>query len=213
MRPSVLLLAALLGESAGFFAPSWAGRPAHWRQGQRVTESRAEVHASQGHGEVSSSLSGTYRDERAWEVVIWRDGQRHVLMIPESQSVLSAVEEAGLFPESGCRRGSCLSCAARVVNGASFSLEVGEFTSLCSEAHDEGIVLLCSARARGPGLELELDMDWRAWEIQCHERFQKDAAKDPPPPESRPHFQLNELREQLERSLSEETRSRHGHRK
>ena len=46
-------------------------------------------------------------------------------------------------------------------------------TSLCGEAHDDGVVLLCSAHAVGPGLRLQLGADGDAWEMQYRDRFDK----------------------------------------
>ena len=87
---------------------------------------------------------------RVWDVtLVSADEQRHTLSVAENQSVLRAAELAGLLPCSDCRRGRCLSCAARVVSGSKFSLAVDSDTALCDEAHVEGIVLLCSAYPRG----------------------------------------------------------------
>ena len=94
---------------------------------------------------------------KGWDVTLCSSsGERRTLHVPDGCSVLSAAEAAGLLPGSDCRRGRCLSCAARVKAGAPFSLRVASDTSLCDEAHAVGIVLLCSAYACGPGLELQL---------------------------------------------------------
>ena len=45
-------------------------------------------------------------------------GDTHTLEVPERHNLLRAVERAGLLPASDCRRGNCLSCAARVLDGA-----------------------------------------------------------------------------------------------
>ena len=127
---------------------------------------------------------------KTWDVALTHRGERHVLQVRESQSVLAAAEEAGLLPGSDCRRGRCLSCAARVRGGPPFSLCVDEDTALCTEAHVDGIVLLCSAFPRGPGVELALGAEGDAWEIQHSQRWQSDAVS-PPPREERaptPHF-------------------------
>ncbi len=87
---------------------------------------------------------------RAWDVtLVGANAQRHTLRVAENQSVLRAAERAGLLPSSDCRRGRCLSCAARVLSGSKFSLAVDSDTALCAEAHVDGIVLLCSAYPRG----------------------------------------------------------------
>ena len=127
---------------------------------------------------------------RTWDVTLVRGDDRRTLPIAEHQSILSVAEAAGMLPGSDCRRGNCLSCAARVVNGAPYALRVSSDTALCEEAHCEGLVLLCSAYPCGPGLELHLDAEGDAWEIQHFCRFQR-GCKTPPPREDRPpaaHF-------------------------
>ena len=117
------------------------------------------------------TLSASASGGRHWDVVLRRGSERHVVTVDETTPVLKAVEEAGLLPQSNCRRGNCLACAAQVVAGKPYTLQVSDDTALCSEAHAEGLVLLCSAYASGPGIELELDQEWRALDIQYSGRF------------------------------------------
>ncbi|KOO32933.1 ferredoxin (2fe-2s) [Chrysochromulina tobinii] len=149
---------------------------------------------------------------RVWDVtLVSADEQRHTLSVAENQSVLRAAELAGLLPCSDCRRGRCLSCAARVVSGSKFSLAVDSDTALCDEAHVEGIVLLCSAYPRGPNLELKLDAEGDALEIQYEKRF-RSGAQPPPPRKDRPataHFHSPEdLIVHLERCLPSQRKPR-----
>lgn len=116
---------------------------------------------------------------RTWDVVVHHAGKAHKLQVPETQPVLTAVEIAGLLPGSECRRGRCLSCAARVIAGDPFSLRVASDTALCEAAHTEGLVLLCSAFACGPGLELELGFEGEAWDIQHRVLRQSDSLYNP----------------------------------
>ena len=140
--------------------------------------------------------------ERSWTVTLHRGEERHELRVPETRSVLEAAEQAGLLPGCHCRRGRCLSCAARVKAGPPFVLQVAEDTALCEEADTAGIVLLCSAFPCGPGLELELEAEGDALEIQYYSRFQP-AAKPVVPREQRPprpHFYMpDDLVNHLER--------------
>ena len=110
--------------------------------------------ACRAHALVATHTSGAMH--RSWSVTLRRGAETHQLDVRESEPVLVAAEKAGLLPASSCRRGNCLSCAARVIDGAPFSLQVDENTALCEEAHSEGLVLLCSAYACGPGLVLEV---------------------------------------------------------
>ena len=94
---------------------------------------------------VVASACGLSRPAKTWPVVVHHAGKAHTLQVPEDTTVLAAVEIAGLLPGSECRRGRCLSCAARVVAGEPFSLRVASDTALCEAAHTQGLVLLCSA--------------------------------------------------------------------
>ena len=130
---------------------------------------------------------------KAWDVVVHRAGEKYQLSVPENQPVLAAVEAAGLLPGSECRRGRCLSCAARVTAGEPFSLRVASDTALCEAAHAEDLVLLCSAFVCGPGLELELGLEGEAWEIQHCLRWQTGYEAEEMPRGVAPrHFRMPE---------------------
>ena len=58
---------------------------------------------------------------RYWTVSMLRGAERHQLRVPENEPLLTAVERAGLLPSSECRRGRCLSCAARASSRAHHS--------------------------------------------------------------------------------------------
>ena len=91
-----------------------------------------------------------------------------------------------------------MSCAARVRDGSPFSLWVADDTALCTEAHEDAYVLLCSAFACGDGLELELDMDGQAWDIQHRRRFEGAYQQpDPLPSERRIHFRRCDVDEYM----------------
>ena len=149
---------------------------------------------------ASGLLSG-----RIFDVVVSLEGgaNRQTLKVHESQSILSAVERAGLLPTSDCRRGRCLSCAAKIVSGAPYSLRVASDTALCDLAHARGLVLLCSAFATGPGLEIELGAEAEAYKIQHEERWRSPTPRTPPmgrtPVQWRPTVEGASL---LERSFS-----------
>ena len=142
---------------------------------------------------------------RSWPVVLQSGQRRSTLMVREDQSVLTAAEAAGLLPGSDCRRGKCLSCAARVCSGNAFSLRVSDETALCDEAHADGLVLLCSAYPTGPGLELELDNEGDAWDYQYRRRFERTPEplpRKPPPPAV--HFRKSDAAEHLDRCRLQE---------
>ena len=137
-----------------------------------------------GHPRMDMPLRRASESDATWAVEVTTPlGDTHTLEVPERHNLLRAVERAGLLPASDCRRGNCLSCAARVLDGAPYSLQMKrDATSLCGEAHDDGVVLLCTAHAVGPGLRLQLGADGDAWEMQYRDRFDK-SWEPPEPPE------------------------------
>ena len=159
---------------------------------------------------LSSLLAcGSLLGGRSFEVGVRLDGQRHALTVNENQSILSAVERAGLLPTSDCRRGRCLSCAARVTAGAPFSLRVAGDTALCDLAHASGLVLLCSAYPTGTGLEIELDAEAEAYQIQHQTRWRSPPPQTPSMGRKPVQFRLEVAGASLlERSFSQPASSR-----
>lgn len=78
---------------------------------------------------------------------------RRVLEVTADQSVLQAMEQAGLYVESDCLRGECGVCAVRAVEG-----EVDHRDSCLSDADRRTVRLMapCVSRAAGERLVLEL---------------------------------------------------------
>jgi len=112
---------------------------------------------------------------RTWPVTVMVGGRSHKVAVSENEPVLAAVERAGLLPGCDCRRGSCLSCAARVVAGNPWALQCSSETALCPLGHEQGLVLLCSSFVVGDGLCIELDADGDAWDVQYNQRFSRGA--------------------------------------
>ncbi|CAM9757145.1 unnamed protein product, partial [Ectocarpus sp. 13 AM-2016] len=56
--------------------------------------------------------------ERPWDVEVDFHGERRVITVQPGDSILEAAEMSGMNLSYECRRGNCISCAARVQNGA-----------------------------------------------------------------------------------------------
>ena len=107
--------------------------------------------------------------ESPFHVTIVSDGAFSAkIPVNPGESILSAAERAGsgqtavLLPlASDCRRGSCLTCAARVSESSSPSAdfaEVGPASSFLSpKARAAGFLLLCSTTPLSEGLVVETD--------------------------------------------------------
>ena len=87
-----------------------------------------------------------------------------------SEPLLHVAERAGMTPSNECRRGNCLSCAARLLPGSSLNFRTDD-VFLCNDAKARGYLLTCSTYATGPGLRIELEKNYEASMIQYHDRF------------------------------------------
>ena len=88
---------------------------------------------------------------RAFEVVAALTGRR--VVVDAGQSVLDALDRAGVAVPSSCREGTCASCETTVVEG-----EVEHRDSVLSDAEraDGGTMMICVSRARSDRLVLEI---------------------------------------------------------
>ena len=82
-----------------------------------------EGHAAGFQAEAFSLPPNAVEDSGQVEVHLTRSGRR--LQVARGQSLLVALEEAGLKPESGCRMGICNTCACGKATGATRHLPSG----------------------------------------------------------------------------------------
>lgn len=87
-------------------------------------------------------------DTGSVELTLTRSGR--TLQVPRGQSLLEALEAAGLSPESGCRRGLCNTCACGKSAGSTRHLLTGEV-----EHEPVSALRLCVSSARS---DLVLDL-------------------------------------------------------
>lgn len=81
---------------------------------------------------------------KAYQVeLINRD--RFTIEVPENQTILEGLEQAGMRLPVGCRYGACITCAAKLIQG-----EVDQTQQRCLKPAQlaAGFVLLCIAYPR-----------------------------------------------------------------
>lgn len=93
-----------------------------------------------GEGEIPAQMAS--EAAVAAELAVRLDGEDHQLAVGSGETVLAAMERAGLNPPSACRIGGCASCMC--------TLESGEVELLINDALDagelaEGWILACQA--------------------------------------------------------------------
>jgi ferredoxin-NADP reductase/predicted pyridoxine 5'-phosphate oxidase superfamily flavin-nucleotide-binding protein len=88
---------------------------------------------------------------RALTVTLQRSGQR--VPVAPGQSVLDAVEAAGLVVPFGCRTGRCGACQVKVLNGVPAHRDM---VLTDAQKHRDGLMCICVSRAAGAELTLDL---------------------------------------------------------
>ena len=88
---------------------------------------------------------------RAIEVLLKRSG-KHLTVAP-TQSILEAVEAAGVPVAAGCRAGNCRTCAVKVVAGVP---EHRDSALSDVERSESALMCICVLRAQGDSLTLDL---------------------------------------------------------
>lgn len=106
--------------------------------------------ATAGNPEGKHAGPGT-GDGGGFQVILRQSGQ--TLWVSEEQSILEAMEDAGLSPAFSCRAGICRSCETRVHAGTP---DHRDMVLSDEEKQANTTMLICCSRALTPALELEL---------------------------------------------------------
>ncbi|MBD2120450.1 2Fe-2S iron-sulfur cluster binding domain-containing protein [Trichocoleus sp. FACHB-262] len=112
----------------------------------------------------------TYRVE-----LVNRD--RVTLEVPENQTILEALEQAGIQLPVGCRYGACVTCAAKLLQG-----EIDQTQQQCLKPAQlaAGFVLLCIAYPRS---DCQLEVGRECQNSLYINPFKVLKAETAPPPE------------------------------
>lgn len=147
------------------------------RSSVAVTRARREGSVNE-YREVS--LSST--DLEGYSVEVTYEGRMCAVMVRPNESILSALERSGAadklcipsFPHE-CRRGSCLTCAAKLGESSALSnLKRGEdgLSPVLSKAvRDAGFVLTCSSFIVGDGVKIDLAQNDKVWNAMYSSRL------------------------------------------
>ncbi|MBB2487512.1 2Fe-2S iron-sulfur cluster binding domain-containing protein [Mitsuaria sp. WAJ17] len=116
----------------------------------REAARRAGVPAEQVHSEAFQAAPSA-APQRPLSVTLPRRGQR--IEVSAGQSILEALEQAGVEVPSGCRGGSCGQCAVKVLEG-----QPEHRDSVLSEAERTQARRMCICVSRAAGDHLTLDL-------------------------------------------------------
>ena len=84
-------------------------------------------------------------------VTLKRSGKR--IAVPPEQSILEAIEAAGVEAPAGCRGGTCGTCAVKVLAGEPEHRDAA-LTEI--ERRQAGLMCICVSRAKSAGLTLDM---------------------------------------------------------
>lgn len=97
-----------------------------------------------------------------YNIEILHQGQSHHLVVPETQTVLSAAHEAGIDLPISCSSGVCTTCAAFVKSG---KLEQVDNIGISPEVQEQGYALLCVSYPRADST-IETEKEDTVYQLQ-----------------------------------------------
>ena len=117
----------------------------------------AALDAGARHGVPSDRIrferfaAAPHPDDAAFDVVLDRSGK--TIRVAPAQSILDALTLAGVAAPSGCRTGTCGTCATKVLAGTPYHRDSALSVT---ERERAGLICICVSRARTPALTLDL---------------------------------------------------------
>ena len=164
-------------------------RPYHSSPSRRRNRGpdRMSLHnAHRSSGESNKRAIDLPADDQ-YSVQILHQGHSATLMVNKNESILAALERQSTSGSSTgqvalgmsnipheCRRGNCMTCAARVVEGGPDNVKAnvdnGLAPTVLKTLESEGYLLACSTFVSGEGLVIELDQNEQAWDLVYRQR-------------------------------------------
>lgn len=84
------------------------------------------------------------RAGKIYNVEIEHEGKKHVLEVPEDETILSKALDAGITVPHDCKLGVCMTCPAKLIDG-----EVDQSEGMLSDdVVEKGYALMCSSYPR-----------------------------------------------------------------
>jgi phthalate 4,5-dioxygenase reductase component len=104
---------------------------------------------SQVHFEDFKPVEVLQEDDTAFDVLLSKSGKR--LVIPEDQSILETLRNAGYDLKSSCESGTCGTCRTTLLSG-----NVAHRDLVLTDAEKETSIMICVSRARDGELVLDI---------------------------------------------------------
>lgn len=80
---------------------------------------------------------------KTYTVEVIHQGESHTLQVPETETILSVADAAGLELPSSCHAGVCTTCAGKIISG---TVDQKDGMGVSPKLQQQGYVLLCVAK-------------------------------------------------------------------
>ncbi|OCQ99534.1 ferredoxin [Nostoc sp. MBR 210] len=99
---------------------------------------------------------------KTYTVELLHQGKVHTLQVPETETILSVAEAAGLGLPASCHAGVCTTCAAQITEG---TVDQTDGMGVSLELQKQGYTLLCVAYPRSD-LKIETEKEEIVYQLQ-----------------------------------------------
>lgn len=103
--------------------------------------------------EKAKSVSPVASSDQEQEVKILLDGESYEVKVPSNKTILEAALDQDIDMPFSCQSGLCTACRGKLLSG---KVEMEEEDGLSEEELNEGYILNCVSRPKGPGVEIEV---------------------------------------------------------
>ena len=99
----------------------------------------------------ADETTGPKDDDGSFEVIIQSTGR--VLQIPANKSILTVLEENGIFVDCACCEGICGTCETGLLEG---EVDHRDMVLTDAEKSENQLIMVCCSRAKSSSLTLDL---------------------------------------------------------
>ncbi|MBD2200299.1 MULTISPECIES: 2Fe-2S iron-sulfur cluster-binding protein [Calothrix] len=99
---------------------------------------------------------------KTYTVEVIHQGESHTLQVPETETILSVADAAGLELPSSCHAGVCTTCAGKIISG---TVDQKDGMGVSPELQKQGYVLLCVARPLSD-IKVETEQEDTLYQLQ-----------------------------------------------
>ena len=164
-------------------------RPDLFSEGGNDTNEKIETDRALKSQSVKLSEKMLQHDDVSYPLQIHHQGLTATIQVKENEPILQALERQSSSSTNksantslglssiphDCRRGNCLTCASRLMEGSSHNVQPnvnnGLAPTIAKDLTKSGYILTCCSYITGPGVSLELEQNEELWDRVYRSRF------------------------------------------